>query len=725
MALNPNIPDFAQLVTSTRFLYQSKTYDTTPLSNVIVLDRAVSSWHENITVFLNKGILTPGVDYDRLDGNDVILPLYDKFATGQTSYPLIQKINIKQRVTSGSTVLIIYSVFGGDYVDYSEIYQYVMDRLTDFGMQDFINNYLVQNLDNVIETMLPIASLTKRGIIQLASITDGTSTDKAVTPDWIKNQQATQFIRIPLLDIDNGSPMIYDELHLTADTGRIIKINDVWTVPGYDYNKKSIRIDVGGTYVQPGVTYQEIAPVTGEVSTQIRWLQNIDSIYNIDIYTSKSNINNNMIVHDRLYSTHIISRSNTRPTNIIANTNWQVPSYVVGSDQLEIYFDGERVHNGISYNEVGEAGTISDFIQFVNNIVPVTEIAVYVKPQYQLISLYNKPALDDITFYVSTNGDDNNSGDSSVYPWKTWEQAKRNLSVYNLRDKKVTLVVSGKIDGDASSVSVFDVPGYNSDNFTITGNNASADGFNGTLQFEGNASASLVNITIGQIKSLGTADFKTESGLLYVGGIAGQSAILMNGNYYFTNSTVYAKNCQNIFETDIGQYVFNNIDLHSSGNITVTDSIFNIKDGKIELLNTTDLYGTMKVDAVATLRAGQIINSDFINLTTMTSWTMNRAYKFLPKTGLEYSVKVFVVVNANGSMRDTSNSLASIGGGIIKSGTGVYQIKHNLTGVKCVVTPVGTTPIIAVCDNANTTSTVRLFNTSGTATDSAFTFALS
>ena len=70
------------------------------------------------------------------------------------------------------------------------------------------------------------------------------------------------------------------------------------------------------------------------------------------------------------------SAAGTRSGNIAANTNYTVPSYIVGSGHLTVYLDGVRCAGGTdagtcAYKEVGTSGAASTTIQF-HQAVPAT-----------------------------------------------------------------------------------------------------------------------------------------------------------------------------------------------------------------------------------------------------------------------------------------------------------------------------------------------------------------
>lgn len=54
-----------------------------------------------------------------------------------------------------------------------------------------------------------------------------------------------------------------------------------------------------------------------------------------------------------------------------ANTNYTLPTnmyYEVGNDSLEINYCGSKLIKGVDYNEIGNAGEVSNVIQFTDSI---------------------------------------------------------------------------------------------------------------------------------------------------------------------------------------------------------------------------------------------------------------------------------------------------------------------------------------------------------------------
>lgn len=77
------------------------------------------------------------------------------------------------------------------------------------------------------------------------------------------------------------------------------------------------------------------------------------------------------------------SASGTRSAAIAANTNYTVPSYVVGSGHLQMYLDGLLCAGGTdaatcAYKEVGTSGSASTTIQFHQAVPAVMDLLVIV-----------------------------------------------------------------------------------------------------------------------------------------------------------------------------------------------------------------------------------------------------------------------------------------------------------------------------------------------------------
>lgn len=80
--------------------------------------------------------------------------------------------------------------------------------------------------------------------------------------------------------------------------------------------------------------------------------------------------NLNKIEQKLIVNTYIVTTTET----IAENTDYEIPcNYKVGNNSLEIFYMGEKLIKGTHYIEVGEAGAISNKIQFYDwgQAVPV------------------------------------------------------------------------------------------------------------------------------------------------------------------------------------------------------------------------------------------------------------------------------------------------------------------------------------------------------------------
>lgn len=61
----------------------------------------------------------------------------------------------------------------------------------------------------------------------------------------------------------------------------------------------------------------------------------------------------------------------TLNSTVNANTNYALPTgmyYEVGNDSLEVYYCSTKLQKGVDYNEIGNAGEVSNVIQFLDSI---------------------------------------------------------------------------------------------------------------------------------------------------------------------------------------------------------------------------------------------------------------------------------------------------------------------------------------------------------------------
>lgn len=61
----------------------------------------------------------------------------------------------------------------------------------------------------------------------------------------------------------------------------------------------------------------------------------------------------------------------TLESTVSASTNYNLPAgmyYEVGNDSLEVYYCSTKLQKGVDYNEIGNAGDVSNVIQFTDII---------------------------------------------------------------------------------------------------------------------------------------------------------------------------------------------------------------------------------------------------------------------------------------------------------------------------------------------------------------------
>lgn len=78
------------------------------------------------------------------------------------------------------------------------------------------------------------------------------------------------------------------------------------------------------------------------------------------------------LMQDNIEEAINIQRSTvTLSSTVNANTNYTLPTnmyYEVGNDSLEINYCGSKLIKGVDYNEIGNAGEVSNIIQFTDTI---------------------------------------------------------------------------------------------------------------------------------------------------------------------------------------------------------------------------------------------------------------------------------------------------------------------------------------------------------------------
>lgn len=93
------------------------------------------------------------------------------------------------------------------------------------------------------------------------------------------------------------------------------------------------------------------------------------AVWNGTVPLSAQNLNK---MQDNIEEAIKIQRASvTLESTVNANTNYTLPSgmyYEVGNDSLQVIYCGSKLIKGIDYNEIGENGSISSTIQFLDSI---------------------------------------------------------------------------------------------------------------------------------------------------------------------------------------------------------------------------------------------------------------------------------------------------------------------------------------------------------------------
>lgn len=80
--------------------------------------------------------------------------------------------------------------------------------------------------------------------------------------------------------------------------------------------------------------------------------------------TSQSNKINDL--EESVYADIVEGYSLSRTSDLAANTDFSIGTYIVGSKKLNVFLNGLRCQEGIDFNEIGTAGQTSNIIQFAD-----------------------------------------------------------------------------------------------------------------------------------------------------------------------------------------------------------------------------------------------------------------------------------------------------------------------------------------------------------------------
>ena len=106
------------------------------------------------------------------------------------------------------------------------------------------------------------------------------------------------------------------------------------------------------------ITEKEVGDVWNILDTGNNYSWNGEEWTEIGIDTDFADLENSLVIQSSIITT---------TTEIAENTNYTIPlNYKVGNNSLEVIYMGEKLINGTHYIEVGNAGEVSNTIQFYN-----------------------------------------------------------------------------------------------------------------------------------------------------------------------------------------------------------------------------------------------------------------------------------------------------------------------------------------------------------------------
>lgn len=103
------------------------------------------------------------------------------------------------------------------------------------------------------------------------------------------------------------------------------------------------------------------------MNKKVSELPEANQISDNDIFMILQSNENKQVTIEKLFPLKQISVTLNSIVN--ANTNYTVPSYYkVGNNSLEVFYCTGKLQKGVDYNEIGNAGEISNIIQFTEAI---------------------------------------------------------------------------------------------------------------------------------------------------------------------------------------------------------------------------------------------------------------------------------------------------------------------------------------------------------------------
>lgn len=169
----------------------------------------------------------------------------------------------------------------------------------------------------------------------------------------------------------------------------VIPAGERYACPQYVVGARQLRVYLDGIPCSDGenAQYMEVG-LEGQVSTNIRWNDDIDPEYEVriespiratelvgfvnvtleDVTSEIVNTMANTALQLHVKQEVFESPADTRDAVIPANTDFTINEYTVGESELNIHKDGVKLMEGVDYVEIGEPGSTSTTIQFTDPV---------------------------------------------------------------------------------------------------------------------------------------------------------------------------------------------------------------------------------------------------------------------------------------------------------------------------------------------------------------------
>lgn len=177
----------------------------------------------------------------------------------------------------------------------------------------------------------------------------------------------------------------------------VIPAGERYACPKYVVGASQLRVYLDGIPCNMGenAQYTEVG-LEGQVSTNIRWNDDIDPEYEIriespvratelvglvnvsiedvttEVVSTMATSALNLHVTQETYD----SPADTREAIIPAYTDYTVGEYTVGEYELNIHKCGVKLMSGVDYLEIGEAGSTSTTIQFTDDVEVADSLSI-------------------------------------------------------------------------------------------------------------------------------------------------------------------------------------------------------------------------------------------------------------------------------------------------------------------------------------------------------------